>query len=318
MVYVFNRLTGEPLYPVQERPVPASTLKGEQAWPTQPYSTLPSLAPLSFTAADVHLHNPDDQKFCVDELSKLENHGLFTPPSIKGTVIFPGSMGGANWGSSAFNPDTGVLYTRVSNMPFLAREVWPPHERLAKFLKGYGTTLPPWAGGYPAPLSNEFRSPDAGPTQSETSPQSGAPYRLVRRALMSPGGTPCAPQPFGSIVAINLNTGKKLWSVAHGEMTKGDLGSVGDGGVIVTAGGLLFAASTNDALLRAYDAATGRVLWGAPLPAPSNATPMAYTIGGRQYVVIAAGGHGFIGKGKSDAVVAFALPETSKKDKRRR
>jgi quinoprotein glucose dehydrogenase len=308
MVYVFNRLTGAPLYPIEERPVPASTVKGEVAWPTQPYSTLPPLAPLSFTAADVHLHNADDQRFCLDELSQLDNHGTFTPASMKGSVLYPGSMGGANWGSSAFDPVSGILYTRVSNLPFLVREIWPVHARLAKFTKGFGVTLPEWAGGEPPPLANEFRSPDGGATQSETSPQTGTPYMLVRRALMSPGGTPCAPGPFGSIVAINLNTGKKLWSVAHGQMTKGELGSVGDGGVIATAGGLLFAASTNDALIHAYDSATGTELWHAQLPAPSNATPMTYLVGGRQYVVIAAGGHGFIGKGKSDAVVAFALP----------
>jgi len=311
MVYVFNRLTGEPLYPIEERPVPASTLPGEHAWPTQPFSTLPPLTPLSFTAADVHLHDPAAQAFCVSELKKLDNRGLFTPPSKLGSVVYPGALGGANWGSAAFDPTSGVLYTRVSRMPFIVREVtrFPEHGTREVWAKKLGIEhLPVWAGGSPPPLKNEFKSPDSGGEQREGSPQVGTPYRLERQALMTPDEIPCVPGPFGSIEAINLNTGKKVWSVAHGAMVKGEAGSVGDGGVIATAGGLLFVASSNDGLFRAYESATGRELWKTELPAPANATPMTYTAKGRQYVVIAAGGHGFIGQGKSDAVIAYALP----------
>ena len=312
MIYVFNRLTGEPLYPIQERPVPASTLEGEHAWPTQPFSTLPPLTPLSFTAKDVHLHQPADQQFCEAELKRLDNQGVFTPPSHKGSVIFPGSIGGANWGSSAFDPSTGVLYTRVSNVPFLVRQLkrMPEGQSLsARLQRRMRMSLPEWAGGDPPLMVNEFRTPDSGGEQRDQDPQKGTPYTLARQAIMTPGGAPCGPQPFGSIVATNLNTGQRLWSVPHGVMAKGESGSMGDGGVIATAGGLIFAASTNDPWIRAYNSTTGKELWRGALPVPSNATPMTYSIRGRQFVVIAAGGHGFIGNGQSDEVIAYALPE---------
>ncbi len=311
MIYVFNRLTGEPLYPIQERPVPASTLAGEVAWPTQPFSSLPPLTPLSFTAKDIHLHQAADQEFCERELKRLDNEGLFTPPSKKGSVLFPGDIGGANWGSSAFDPSTGVMFTRVSNFPFLVRQLkrMPEGNSLsARIERRIRYSAPEWAGGDPPRLANEFQTPDSGTKLRDVFPQVGAPYSLARQAITTPGGVPCGPQPFGSIVATNLNTGQRLWSVPHGEMVKGESGSIGDGGVIATAGGLIFAASTNDPWLRAYDSKTGTELWSGRLPVPSNATPMTYSVKGKQYVVIAAGGHGFIGKGQSDEVIAYALP----------
>jgi quinoprotein glucose dehydrogenase len=313
MVYVFNRLTGEPLYPVVEKPVPKSNLVGEEAWATQPFSTLPPLTPLSFTSADIHLHNPSDQKYCEQMIGGLENQGLFTPPSVNGSLVFPGPAGGANWGSSAFDPATSILYTRVSNIPFLVKEVLKPplgHEPWIRAERLWMHHAPWWAGGFPPRrLSSQFQTPDGGGEVRDESPQDGTPYVLQRQALMTPSGIPCAPAPFGSIVAINLATGKKVWSVAHGVMVQGEPGSMGIGGVIVTAGGLLFAASTNDPYLRAYDSASGKELWRGNLPVASNATPMTYGVNGRQYVVIAAGGHGFIGTGKSDEVIAFALPK---------
>jgi quinoprotein glucose dehydrogenase len=314
MVYVFNRLTGEPLYPIVEKPVPKSTLAGEQSWPTQPFSTLPPLGPLEMTVSDLHLHNPADEEFCTKELAKLQNQGLFTPPSVQWSLEFPGPLGGSNWGSSAFDPTTSVLYTRVSSVPFLLREVPAGSQdstleaRIERRLRPF---LPEWAGGDAPALKSKFRTPDSGTEMRDESPQGGTPYRLKRQALMTAAGVPCSSAPFGSIVAINLDTGKKLWSVPHGEMAKGESGSAGVGGVIATAGGVLFAASTNDAFLRAYDSASGRELWRGVLPVASNATPMSYAVNGRQYVVIAAGGHGFVGEGKSDEVVAFALPVTA-------
>ena len=311
MVYVFNRLTGQPLYPIEERPVPASKLPGEQAWPTQPFSSLPSLTPLSFTAADIHLHNPADQKFCVDQIKRLDNRGLFTPPSSAGSLVYPGALGGANWGSSAFDPTTAVLYTRVSSLPYIVRQYAKAnvHGRREAWAQKLGLKeLPEWAGGPPTPLENKFKTPDNGGEQRDESPQEGTPYLLQRQGLMTSEEVPCGPQPYGAIVAINLDTGQKLWSVAHGDMVKGESGSLGAGGVIATAGGLVFAASTNDSMLRAYDSSSGQEVWRMLLPAIAEATPMTYAVNGRQYVVIAAGGHGFIGTGKSDALVAFALP----------
>jgi len=314
MVFVFNRLTGEPLYPIEERKVAPSTLPDEQAWPTQPFSTLPSLAPLSFTAADLHLHNAADQQYCASVITSLDNKSLFTPPSRKGSLQYPGPMGGANWGSAAFDPVTGVLYTRVSSVPELIREL--PAIRGDSIMADAKRTMRDWLperlGGDPAPLPNDIKVPDMGGIEStEDSPQRGTPYKLMRQGIETADGTPCAPTPFGSIVAVNLQTGKKLWAVPHGEMASGEAGSIGVAGVIVTAGGLVFGASTNDAYLRAYESSTGKELWRGTLPAPANATPMTYEADGHQYVVIAAGGHGFVGKGKSDEVVAFALPSES-------
>jgi quinoprotein glucose dehydrogenase len=318
MVYVFNRLNGAPLYPIVERPVPQSTLPGEHSSPTQPFSSLPSLTPLSFGPDDVHMANPADEKYCRTMLQSFDNRGLFTPPSAKGSVVYPGALGGANWGSAALDPASSVLYTRVSSMPYLVREIdagprgrslWDRGVRFSKIV------LPEWLGGYPPPLRKTFLTPDQGGEQRDESPQDGTPYLLARQAITTSTYIPCAPQPFGSVVAINLNTGAKLWSVPHGEMAPGYLGSVGAGGVIATAGGLVFAASTNDALLRAYDSATGKLLWRGALPAPANATPMTYVSHGRQYVVIAAGGHVALGTGQSDQVIAFALPEKSKSNK---
>jgi quinoprotein glucose dehydrogenase len=314
MVFVFNRLTGEPLYPIVERPVPASTLQGDQAWPTQPFSTLPLLGPQSFTAADIHLHDPADQRYCEDIMKHLDNRGLFTPVSRSGTIMFPASLGGANWGSAAFDPATSVLYTRVSNLPFWAVELPNGTDFFTRIERRALPHLPDWMGGTPAAIRSELSSPDSGNNKErDISPQYGSPYLLERQALVTPAGVPCGPEPFGAIVAINLDTGKKVWSVPHGVMVKGESGSVGDGGVIVTAGGLVFAASTNDPWLRGYDSKTGKELWRGQLPVPSNATPMTYSVHGRQYVVIAAGGHGFIGMGKNDQVIAFALPETTPK-----
>jgi quinoprotein glucose dehydrogenase len=311
MVYVFNRLTGEPLYPIEERKVPSSSLPGEQAWPTQPFSTLPSLTALSFTSPDLHLHNPASQKYCVALLAKFNNQGIFTPPSARGSLVYPGSVGGANWGSSAFDPSTATLYTRVSSVPYMVRQLPALHDGLlsaksqARILKH----LPEVLGGDPPPLKNDISTPDSGGVEAlDPAPELGTPYRMVRQAIETPTGAPCAPTPFGSIVALNLDTGIKSWSVPHGQMVDGEPGSIGVGGVIVTAGGLVIGASTNDAFLRAYDSATGKELWRGALPVSANATPMTYTIQGRQYLVIAAGGHGFLAKGKSDQVIAFALP----------
>jgi quinoprotein glucose dehydrogenase len=313
MVYVFNRLTGDPLYPIVERTVASSTIPGEQAWPTQPFSTLSPLGPLSYTANDVHLHDTTDQAFCREWLSRLDNHGLFTPPSTKWTLESPGNVGGSNWGSSAFDPTTSIMYTRVSMLPFIVRLLpqLPPDPTLLQKVERHARKyLPEWAGGNPPSLQAPFSAPDHGATLGGEDPQAGAPFRVVRQPLMTPDGTPCGPPPFGSIVAFDLNTGQKLLTIPHGEMVKEELGSFGRGGLIATGGGLLFAASTADAYLRAYDSKTGRELWRGKLPASANATPMTYMWRGRQYVVIAAGGDQMVNKRQSDTLIAFALPQS--------
>ena len=320
MVYVFNRLTGEPLYPIEERPVPQSTLPGEVSSPTQPFSTLPPLAPLRFSPADLHFRDAADRRSCTERLAGLDYDGLFTPPSLRGSLVFPGSIGGANWGSAALDPQTNTLYTRVSNFPFAVQQVrrheWPltdTFEFLDEFRTWYLGNAPLWLGGDPKPLGTIYRTPDGGGSELEYSPQEGAPYKLWRTGLLSPSGLPCGPEPYGALVAIDLDTGRKVWSVAHGVMREGAAGSIGVGGPMVTAGGLVFAASTNDAYLRAYDVRTGREVWRQAIAVAANATPMTYAIRGRQYVVLAVGGHGFVGAGKGDEVVAFALPTAKKR-----
>ena len=315
MVFVFNRLTGEPLYPIKERPVCASTIPGEHAWPTQPFSTLPSLGPLSFTANDIHLHNPVDQRFCRDWINRLDDHGLFTPPSIKGALVSPGNGGGGNWGSIAFDPTTGVMYTHVSMLPFIVRLVpqsTAAETPLERFERRVHKHLPEWAGGDPPPLGEQFKAPDHGGNYGrDVDPQSGTPFMVARQALMTVDGTPCGPPPFGSIVAINLNTGLKLWTIPNGAMTKGELGGFGMSGPIVTASGILFVASIGDESLRAYNSATGVELWRGQLPGPPDATPMTYKAGGRQYLVVAEGGNRTDLRKEGQAIVAFALPETA-------
>jgi quinoprotein glucose dehydrogenase len=320
MVFVFNRLTGKPLYPIVERPVASSAVPGEWAWPTQPFSTLPSLGPLAFTAKDVHLHNTADQSFCREWINRLDNHGLFTPPSLKGTLESPGNAGGANWGSSAYDPTTSIMYTRVSMLPFIVRlipRVTPRETVLARFDWLAHQLLPEWAGGDPPLLQVQFKPPDHGGYIEEhggylrdVDSQLGAPFMVERQALMSRDGTPCGPPPFGSIVAINLNTGQKLWTAPNGEGIKGELGSFSLSGPIATAGGLLFSASLGDATLRAYNSMTGQELWRFKLPGPSNATPMTYIWRGRQYVVIAEAGNGTGSGIRGQALIAFALPKT--------
>jgi quinoprotein glucose dehydrogenase len=309
MVFVFNRLTGEPLYPIDERPVPTSTMPGEVASPTQPFSSLPPLAPLTLAAADLNLHNADDQRFCQDILGKLVNHGIFTPPSRDNTLFYPGSIGGGNWGSAALDPSTAILYTRVSTLPFVGRQIPRGEDSfIQRHLRRLKIMLHIPDPSAPMPYTQMFKVPDSGGSMHDLDGQQGTPYLMERQALLAPGGTPCAPPPFGSIVALNINTGQKLWSVSHGQMVLDDAGSIGVGGVIVTAGGVIFAASTYDPYLRAYDTARGKLLWQGRLPIFGEATPMTYMTHGRQYVVIAAGGHSSRPNEVGDSLVAFALP----------
>ncbi|WP_220464902.1 pyrroloquinoline quinone-dependent dehydrogenase [Granulicella sp. 5B5] len=309
MIYVFNRLTGEPLHAIVERAVAQSKVPGERTWPTQPFSSLPPLIPLTYSAADLR-GTETDKNSCRTAMEQLQYHGLFTPPSEQGSLIFPSALGGPNWGSSAFDPETGVMYTRVNALPFelqlipkqVKRTVW---ERMERRWQSFIAAKPVTAPEQP---STQYHPPDLGLGSPDGSLMQGAPYRMQLKALVSPDGLPCGPAPYGRIVATNLNTGKQMWSVAHGELKPGVRGSVGVGGAIATAGGLLFAASTNDPYLYAYDVADGRVLWKGKLPATANATPMTFMAGGRQYVVIAVGGHRMGRSDESDTVVAFALP----------
>ncbi len=287
MLYVLDRTTGKPIFPVEERPVPPSSVPGEVASRTQPFTTLtPPLSPLRYSAADAWGPTAEVQSACRAILSALRNDGPFTPPSLQGTLVVPGNIGGAHWGGMAVDEGRAIAVVPVNRIPAMVQ----------LFL----------ADGF---NGDSIRQSDAGHgiTDFEYTRMRGTPYIMRRRLIVGPAGLPCTPPPFGSLVAVNLNTGGIAWDVPLGTMGEtANLGSPNLGGPIVTAGGLVFIGATLEHAFRAFDVETGRELWKAMLPAGARATPMTYEAGGRQFVVIAAGGGGPFGAG--DAIVAFALP----------
>jgi quinoprotein glucose dehydrogenase len=288
-VFVLERDTGRPVFPVEERPVPASDVPGEEASPTQPVPVgVAPIAPQGFKPDDAWGPTPEDCAWCRDRISKARSEGLFTPPSVKGTLAFPGNVGGAAWGGAAYDPARQWLVVNTNRLVSFVRLI--PRERLKET--------------YDARETNRMRG--------EFARQTGTPYGMYREFLRSPSGLPCNAPPWGTLAAIDLTTGAKRWEVPLGSVKLGDnaavAGSPNLGGSIVTAGGLVFIAATFDGALRAFDVETGRELWKAQLPAGGQATPMTYRAGGRQFVVIAAGGHGKLGTPLGDYVVAFALP----------
>jgi len=273
--------TGEPLFPVEERAVPASSVPGEILSPTQPFPVLPEpIHPFGFSPSDVFGLTDGDQTVCRETAAALDWEGMYTPPSLNGTLMYPGYAGGMNWGGIAIDQRRRWAVTNVMRLPFWVR-------------------------------LEERASPDRGN-------QIGTPYHMVRAMLMSPSGLPCSPPPWSTLVAIDLDTGEKIWEVPFGAMPgfveagfpdAERLGSPAMGGPVITAGGLVFIGAAMDDYLRAYDIETGNELWRGALPAGGQATPMTYIVDGKQYVVIAAGGHGSIGTTRGDFVVAFTLPD---------
>ncbi|MBS1239534.1 MAG: pyrroloquinoline quinone-dependent dehydrogenase [Proteobacteria bacterium] len=293
-VFVFNRLTGEPIWPIEERPVPASDVPGEKASPTQPFPTWPKpFARQSFTEDEINPYLKDEDKAKLHELFKTaRNEGLFTPPSLQGTISMPGHNGGANWGTSAVDPAKGRFFVVSKQLPTFDKLTVPSGDRLtaaqANFPNGDG--LVPY--------------------------QSGVDFML-----QSDGQSAVGP-PWSLITAYDMNTGDILWSVPNGEVTelvkKGirDTGSVAPrGGPVATAGGLVFVGTSTDRKIRARDADTGKVLWEYELPAATEGVPAVYRAGGREYLVIGVGGDGLFAPqlGQStpgdNQYMAFALPK---------
>ena len=287
MIYVLGRADGRPVFPITERPVPQSDVPGEATSPTQPFSSLPAVAPQSLDPADAWGPTPEDKAACRAQLEALTGHGIFSPPSLKGTLAIPGNVGGVNWSGYAYDRADGLLIVSSTNLPYRAR-------------------LIPRA---------DFRAQAHIETHGEFAPQAGTPYGLERMALFGPSNAPCAPPPWGKLSAIDLKTGALRWTTPLGSLRELGgpdlpLGSVVLGGPIVTAGGLVFSAGTLDRRLHGFDVETGKEIWAAELPASAHAMPMTYEAGGRQYLVIAAGGAAKIDEERqSDALVAFALPE---------
>jgi quinoprotein glucose dehydrogenase len=290
MVFVFNRVTGAPLFPIEERPVPQNGVAGEVLAPTQPFSTLPSLVPRDpLTPDDAWGLTWWDRGKCRDLLAQYRSEGIYTPPSLEGTVEWPGYSGGSNWGSVTFDPIHQLLIANTNRLPFVVQLI--PRDKLKEVYD---------AGVYP---------------DSEFARQTGTPYGMRRQLIASPLGVPCVAPPWGTLTAVDLKAGGIAWQVPLG--TSRDLapwpfwfidGVPNMGGSVVTMGGLIFIAAAIDNFLRAFDVQSGAELWRGRLPAGGQATPMTYRRNGRQYVVIAAGGHGGAGTTRGDYVVAFALP----------
>ncbi|MEM7412619.1 MAG: pyrroloquinoline quinone-dependent dehydrogenase [Myxococcota bacterium] len=293
-VFFLDRRSGEPLHPVEERPVPQDPAPGETLSATQPYPVRPpSLHPATLTPDDAFGFTPWDRGRCRDAIAEARSEGVFTPPSLQGTIQYPGMMGGANWGSGSVDPDRGLFLINTSRVATYIRLV-PRDEFDAEF-------------------------PD-GPPAFGFEPQAGTPYALERVPLLSPFGAPCNPPPWGTLTAIDIESGEIRWDVPLG--TTRDLapfpiwwfapeGVPNLGGPITTASGLLFIGATTDHYFRAFDTTTGEELWRARLPTSAQSTPMTYRLreDGRQFVVIAAGGHAMMPSKPGDALIAFALPE---------
>ncbi|BAM88698.1 hypothetical protein S58_26920 [Bradyrhizobium oligotrophicum S58] len=284
-VFVLDRNTGAPIWPVEERAVPQGAVEGEQLLPTQPFPThVPPLLPQHFASEDIfHAVPRVVDSSCDDQLGALRNDGLYTPPTTRGTLLYPMTGGGVNWGGAAFDPVRQILYANVSRAVHIVRLI--PRDEADRM-------TPP-------------RGVDFGL-------QRGAPFAVTRVVAMSRLGLLCNRPPWGEMVAVDLKAGKILWRATVG--TTEDRAPLGlafkwgtplVNGVVVT-GGLVFTGAM-DAYLRALDAGTGEELWQGRLPAPGVANPMTYEWKGEQYLVIAAGGHSEAGTSLGDSVVAFRL-----------
>lgn len=288
-LFVLDRDTGVPIYPVAEKPVPQGGVAGEMLSPTQPVpSHFDVLVPQTIKPDDAFGLTPWDRAVCRDAISNARNEGLYTPPSLTGTLMFPFTGGGINWGGVSVDEVTQTLFVNTS------RTI-------------HKITLVPRA-------EYEKRRAAKGPTE-EFAPQFGTPYGMIRETVLGPVGLPCNPPPWGVIAAVDLKTGKKKWETTHG--TTEELAPLGItfnwgtptlGGPVGTRGGVVFLAAALDKYLRAYDSATGAYLWAGRLPAPGIATPTIYEWQGRQFVVIAAGGSQMGPSAIGDSFVAFALP----------
>ena len=380
-IFLFDRTTGKPVFPIVEKPFPASDLPGEETWPTQPIPTLPEpFARQTISAADITDRTPEVHNEMMAQYNNVKYQAMFAPPSKESSWIFPGYDGGGEWGGAAIDPASGILYVNSSEMPWILTmvDVVKGDESSLKGmgksvygrycvschgpeLKGNGTSYPSLVDldkkynegrawkiinggknmmpafkqitdsekkGLLAFLLNEKEkeptskakgaAPPKEPVTKEPQKKSildEVPYTMTGyNRFLDNDGYPGIKPPWGTLNAVNLNTGKLLWKVPLGEypeLTKQGTPVTGTecyGGPLVTKGGLIFIAASKDAMMHAYDKNTGKLLWQAQLPVPGYATPATYTVDGKQYVVIACGG-GKIGSKSGDQYIAFALPD---------
>jgi quinoprotein glucose dehydrogenase len=298
MLFVLDRTTGRPVFPVEERAVPASRIPEEKASPTQPFTAVtPPLSPHRFNAGDVWGISEADREACRAAIAPLRNEGIFTPPGTEGTLVLPSNIGGAHWGGIAIDPVREIAVVPVNRIAAMVQLI--PRE-------GFDLQRV---------RSQEQRLGD----DFEYNMMRGTPYVMRRRMLLSPSKLPCTPPPFGTLVAIDLKTGTRKWERPLGSFiaplspevaakVQPDWGSPQLGGPIATAGGIVFIGAALDRRLHAYDIESGRELWQGPLPDSAKATPMSYKLSsGVQYVTVAVGGGGAWGAG--DYIVAFRVRE---------
>jgi len=297
MLYVFDRVKGQPLFPITEKPVPASKVPGEDAAKTQPFSSLPSLvSQRKLNPEDAWGITFWDRGKCRDLIASHRSEGIFTPPDTHGTILSPSYIGGVNWGGIAVDESRQRVVAAVNHLPMMVTLM--PQQTMEEQAK---------SDDYP---------------HSEFARQAGTPYAMRREPLLSPWGLPCTAPPWGTLVSVDLRRNRIVWQVPLGS-TEGigpwwaptrNFGTPHMGGPIATAGDLVFIGAAMDSYFRAFDIETGRELWKYRLPAGGQATPMTYRAGPehRQYVVIAAGGHGPLGTQRGDYVLAFALPKGAK------
>lgn len=288
-IFLLDRETGKPLLPVEERPVPQGAAPGEELSPTQPFPVLPPpLGPETLTPEDAWGITEADRLWCRERIKSLRSEGIFTPPGLQGSVVYPGNIGGVAWGGVSVDSERGILIANTNRFPFIITLI--PRDRYAAEKKAH---------------------PNA-----DITPQTGTPYAMRRDILRTRAGVLCNPPPWGTLAAVELASGRVRWQVPLGTIPRlaqvpgyAEWGSPNLGGSVVTAGGLVFIAAAMDEYLRAFDIETGKELWKGALPAGGQATPMTYRgEDGKQYVVIAAGGHGRLGTKLGDYVIAFALP----------
>lgn len=291
LLFTLDRETGKPVIPVEERKVPQGAAPGDHLSPTQPFPVAPPpLAPTKIGPDDAFGLTFWDRGKCREMIQGARHEGIYTPPSLQGTIIYPFTGGGTNWGGLSFDAARNVAFVNTSSVMHLVTLI-------------------------PAKDIDAMRK--AHPNQ-EISRNRGAPFGMWRRTVMSPWGLPCNPPPWGQLHAIDMRDGKILWSVPLG--TSEDLapfsqyfmrhtGIPNFGGPISTDSGLVFIGAAMDNYLRAFDTRSGAELWKGRLPAGGQATPMTYMWKGRQYVVIAAGGHEKAGTKHGDQLIAFALPD---------
>jgi quinoprotein glucose dehydrogenase len=285
LLFIFDRTTGEPVFGLEERPVPMSKVPGEASSPTQPFPLKPPpLARMSFQPGDLYDLTPEHAQFCRDLVlkNKLVNQGPYSPMPVEGDgLTFPSTLGGGNWGGVSYDPTLGYVFTNIMN-------------------------LGQW--GHMTPTQDSA-------TGEMTYTRVGGLSGAYARFWNPENHIPCTKPPFGEMVAVNINTGDIAWRVPLGSVAAleatgiAHTGTLNMGGSITTSAGLLFIAATNDAHIRGFESRTGKELWSAPLDTSAYTVPITYRgRDGRQYLVVVAGGAGFFASPPGDSVIAFALP----------